>query len=337
MSRRVGKNTVQFARPPVILGAAAVVGPMEGQGPLAGEFDYIFPDLYCGADSFEKAERELMLSACRTAMQKAEVTPDDIDFFLAGDLLNQIVTSSFVGVALGIPFLGIYGACSTCAQGLSLGSMLIDGGFARRVLVACSSHNCSAERQYRYPVEYGGQRKPYAQWTVTGAGAAVLSRDGAGPRVTHATVGRVVDRGIKDPYNQGAAMAPAAVDTITRHLLDTGATPADYTRIATGDLAHFGQSVARELAAAEGGFTLGENYVDCGVLIFDRSRQDVHSGGSGCGCSAVVTYGHFLKEMHRGVLPRLLLVATGALLSPTSFQQGENIPAVAHGVVIAAP
>lgn len=337
MSKRVGQSTIRFTSPPVIVGAAAVVGPMEAEGPLAGEFDYAFPDLYCGAASFEKAERELMLSACRTALQKARLTPDQVDLFLAGDLLNQIITSSFVAVALQIPFLGIYGACSTCAEGLALGSMLIDGGYARTVLVACSSHNCSAERQYRYPVEYGGQRKPYAQWTVTGAGAAVLSAAGSGPRVTHATIGRVVDRGIKDPFNQGAAMAPAAVDTIIRHLLDTGRTPADYDRIATGDLARFGQAIARELAAAEGGFTLGDNYVDCGVLIYDNQRQDVHSGGSGCGCSAVVTYGHFLREMARGRLRNLLLVATGALLSPTSFQQGENIPTVAHGVVIEAP
>lgn len=337
MNRRVGKGTIAFANPPVILGAAAVTGPMEGQGPLAGEFDHVFPDLYCGQDSFEKAERELLLSACRTAMQKARVTPAEIDCFLCGDLLNQIISSSFAAVALGIPYLGLYGACSTCAEGLALGAMLIDGGYARRALVACSSHNCTAERQYRYPVEYGGQRKPYAQWTVTGAGAAVLAVAGLGPRVTHATIGKAVDRGIKDPYNQGAAMAPAAVDTIIRHLLDTRRTPADYDRIATGDLARFGQMIARDLAAAEGGFTLGANYVDCGVLIYDPERQDVHSGGSGCGCSAVVTYGHFLREMERGRLRRLLLVATGALLSPTSFQQGENIPAVAHGVVIEAP
>lgn len=335
-AQQVGKQSVAFRRPPVIVGAAAVVGPMEGQGPLGGTFDHIYPDLMAGQDSFEKAEREMMTNACFIAMQKAGVTPDQIDFFLAGDLLDQIISSSFTAQKVGIPFLGIYGACSTCAQGLALGAMLIDGGFARRVLVACSSHNASAERQYRYPVEYGGQRKPYAQWTVTGAGAAVLASPdlGEGPRITHATLGKVLDLGIKDPYNQGAAMAPAAVDTIRQHLLDLGRQPQDYDRIATGDLARFGQQMAIELLARDAGLDLGDRYVDCGVLIYDNEKQDVHSGGSGCGCSATVTYGHFLQEMAAGNLHRLLLVATGALLSPTSFQQGENIPAVAHGVVI---
>lgn len=335
-SKRVGKQTIAFASPPCIIGAAAVVGPMEADGPLGPDFDHVFQDLMLGQTSFEKAERALMTSACQMALQRAGLTAKDVDFFIAGDLLNQIITANFTGYTLGIPYIGIYGACSTCAEGLALGAMLIDGGYASRVLVACSSHNCTAERQYRYPVEYGGQRKPYAQWTVTGAGAAVLAATGTGPRITHATLGKVVDRGIKDPYNQGAAMAPAAVDTIIRHLLDLGRQPQDYDLIATGDLASFGQEVARELAAREGGFDLGPNYVDCGVLIYDRQRQDVHSGGSGCGCAAVVTFGHFLKEMARGHLRRLLLVATGALLSPTSFQQGENIPAVAHGVVIEA-
>lgn len=335
---RLGEQTVAFRRPPVIAGAAAVAGPKEGQGPLGDRFDHVYQDLMCGQDSFEKAEREMMTNACYTALQKAGVTPQEVDFFLAGDLLNQIISSSFTAVKLGIPYLGIYGACSTCAEGLAMAGMLIDGGFARRILVTCSSHNASAERQYRYPTEYGSQRKPYAQWTVTGAGAAVVAAPdlAEGPRITHATIGKAVDLGIKDPFNQGAAMAPAAARTLTRHLLDTGRRPDDYDVIATGDLARFGHQMARELLAKDAGLDLGERFTDCGILIYDPERQDVHSGGSGCGCSALVTYGHFLREMAAGRLRRLLLAATGALLSPTSFQQGENIPTVAHAVVIEA-
>nr|PZN41793.1 MAG: stage V sporulation protein AD [Bacillota bacterium] len=335
-TRRLGRQSVAFSRPPVILGTGAVVGPMENQGPLAGSFDHAYPDLLAGQESFEQAEREMMLNACRTALQKAGVTPDQVDFFLSGDLLNQLITSSFAAAELGIPYLGIYGACATSAQGLALAAMLVDGGYARRVLVACSSHNGTAERQYRYPVEYGSQRKPYAQWTVTGAGAAVVASPdlGDGPRITHATLGKVMDLGIKDPYNQGAAMAPAAVDTIRQHLLDLGRRPEDYDLIATGDLARFGKEMATELLARDGGLDLGDRHVDCGMLIYDLDRQKVHAGGSGCACSAVVTYGHLLRRMAAGELRRLLLVATGALLSPTSCQQGESIPAVAHGVVI---
>lgn len=334
--KRLGKQTVAFQDPPAIAGAAAVVGPKEGEGPLGGDFDRVYPDPSLGQDSFERAEREMMKAACHIALQKANLTPADVDFFLAGDLLNQIITASFTALELGVPYLGVYGACSTSAESLALGAMLIDGGFARRVLVACSSHNATAERQYRYPVEYGGQRKPYSQWTVTGAGAAVLVKGGNGPRVTHATVGKVLDYGVKDPYNQGAAMAPAAADTIVRHLLDTGRQPADYDVIATGDLARVGHQLARELAARDGGIALGANFTDCGILIYGED-QGVHSGGSGCACSAVVTFGHFLRKMEQGRLRRLLLVATGALLSTTSAQQGENIPGVAHGVVIEAP
>lgn len=333
--KRLGRQTVAFQNPPVIVGMAAVAGPKEGEGPLGADFDHVYRDVTLGQDSFEKAEREMMKNACLTALQKAGLTPADVDFFLAGDLLNQIITASFTALEIGAPYLGVYGACSTSAEGLALAAMLIDGGFARRVLVACSSHNATAERQYRYPVEYGGQRKPYSQWTVTGAGAAVLSREGEGPRVTHATLGKVFDHGVKDPYNQGAAMAPAAADTIVRHLLDTGRRPEDYDLIATGDLARFGHQLARELVARDAGITLGDNFTDCGILIY-REDQGVHSGGSGCACSAVVTFGHFAREMERGRIRRLLLVATGALLSTTSAQQGENIPAVAHGVVIEA-
>lgn len=335
--KRLGLQTVQLEQPPVLIGAAAVAGPMEAEGPLGKEFDQTYPDLIIGQDSFEKAERQMMIDACNLALSKAKITekPPKVDYFLAGDLLNQIITSTFSGLQLAVPMLGLYGACSTFCESMSIGAMLIDGGFADKVLCAVSSHNASAERQYRYPTEYGSQRRPYAQWTVTGSGAVVLANSGNGPRITHVTTGKVIDMGIKDPFDQGAAMAPAAVDTIVQHFEDTGRSPADYDLIVTGDLARFGQEMAIKLAAQQNVY-LGDRYKDCGVLVFDNTRQDVHSGGSGCACSAIVTCGHLLKEMERGKVKRMLVVATGALLSPTTFQQGENIPTIAHAVVLEA-
>jgi stage V sporulation protein AD len=332
---RLGLQTVRLEHPPTIRAHAAVAGPMEAQGPLGHEFDHTYADLMMGQQSFEKAERLMLKDACHLALERAglSATTPEIDYFVAGDLLNQIISSTFSALSLSIPFFGLYGACSTLCESLSIGSMLIDGGYADRVLCATCSHNATAERQYRYPNEYGGQRKPYAQWTVTGAGALVLEAEGPGPRITHLTTGKVIDMGIKDPFDQGAAMAPAAVDTIYAHLSDTGRCVDDYDLIVTGDLARFGREMAVKLAA-DRGLSLGEKYQDCGVLVYDNTKQDVHSGGSGCGCSAIVTCGHLLKEMERGKIRRMLLVATGALLSPTTFQQGENIPAIAHAVAI---
>lgn len=339
-TKRLGYQTVRMQNPPVILGAAAVAGPMESQGPLGDTFDQTYPDLTIGQSSFELAERLMMTDACKLALKKANVTgnPPAVDYFLAGDLLNQIITATWNGLTLGVPFLGLYGACSTFCESLSVGAMLIDGGFAAKVLCATSSHNAASERQYRFPTEYGSQRKPYAQWTVTGAGAVVLgdaasASGGNQPRITYVTTGKVVDMGIKDPFNQGAAMAPAAVETLQSHFSDTGRSPDYYDLIVTGDLARFGQEMAIRLAGQRG-LILGDNYKDCGVLIFDNQRQDVHSGGSGCGCSATVTCGHIFREMAAGKLKKVLVVATGALLSPTTFQQGENIPAVAHAVAL---
>ncbi len=335
--KRLGMQTVQLEQPPVIIGAGSAAGPMEAEGPLGLDFDQTYPDLTIGQQSFEKAERQMMIDACNLALKKANLTqkPPQIDYFLAGDLLNQIITSSFSGLQLAVPFLGLYGACSTFCEGISIGSMLIDGGFADKVLCAASSHNAAAERQYRYPTEYGSQRRPYAQWTVTGAGALVLASSGQGPRVTHVTTGKVVDMGIKDPFDQGAAMAPAAVDTIVTHLKDTGRKVDYYDLIVTGDLARFGHEMAIRMAGQQN-VVLDERYKDCGMLVFDPERQDVHSGGSGCGCSAIVTAGHLLKQMAQGKVKKLLLVATGALLSPTTFQQGDNIPAIAHAVALEA-
>lgn len=336
-NKRIGAQTVRLEQPPVIIGAAAVAGPVEARGPLGHEFDQTYPDLTIGQSSFEKAERQMMIDACRLALRRAGITekPPAVDYFLAGDLLNQLITASFSGLEVGVPMYGLYGACSTFSQSLAIGAKLIDGGFADRVLCAVSSHVGAAERQFRYPTEYGSQKKPYAQHTVTGAGAVVLAAAGEGPRITYCTTGKVVDYGVADPFNQGAAMAPAAVDTIEAHLKETGRSVEDYDLIVTGDLASFGSQMAVKLAA-ERNMKLDKNYRDCGVMVYDTTRQNVHSGGSGCASSAIVTCGHLLKEMARGRLRRLLVVSTGALFSPTSFQQGENIPTIAHAVAVEA-
>lgn len=331
--RRLGKQTVRFESPPVIIATGTVVGPKEGQGPLGDRFDHILPDELLGQPSFEKAEQQMVQNACFTALNKAGLSPADMDYLLAGDLLNQIITSSFSALALGVPTLGLYDACATSTEGLTLGGMLIDGGFAGHVLVATGSHNRTAERQYRYPNEYGFQRKPYAQWTATAAGAAILATAGEGPRITIATAGKVVDRGIKDPYNMGAAMAPAAASTILTHLQDTGQRPEDYDLIVTGDLALYGHRILVELGRSEGGIDLEPVLDDCGLMLY-RPDQGIGAGGSGAGCSAVVTFGSILKDMEAGKYHRVLVAATGALHSPTSFQQGEYIPAICHAVAL---
>jgi len=333
-AKKIGKQTYKPDNPPVIISTATVVGPFEGQGPLRDYFDHIYTDLTAGERSFEAAEKEMMLNACFTCLNKANVTPQEVDFFLAGDLLNQTISSGFSALELRIPYLGIYGACSTSAEGLCLATMLVDGGFASFVLAATSSHNASAERQYRYPTEYGYHRKPHAQWTVTGAGAALLAPDGEGPRITCFTVGKVHDLGIKDPLNLGAAMAPAAADTIVRHFADTGHGPEYFDLIVTGDLGRFGYELTVKMTESNGGFDLSRNYKDCGLMLYNTKTQDVHAGGSGCASSAVVTYGYLYKKLMDGELKRILLVATGALHNPVSCYQGNGIPGIAHAVCI---
>lgn len=329
----VGKQTWQFQSRPVLLAAGSVVGPKEGQGPLGQDFDAVIDDAYFGQDSWEKAERRFLEEAAQVAMTKANVTGDQIDVMFAGDLLNQIVTSNFAARTLAIPFLGLFGACSTSMESLALAALAVDAGFATHALAATASHNSTAERQFRYPTEYGGQKPPTAQCTVTGGGAAIVGKAGAGPVITHATIGKVVDLGVKSPFEMGPAMAPAAADTIARHFQDTGRTPDDYDLIVTGDLARVGQPLAAELLEQESLY-LGDKFKDCGILIFDPDQSEVFSGGSGCACCATVTYGHLLKRMEKGELDRILVCATGALLSPLSSQQGESIPGVAHAVVI---
>ncbi|MDD3654526.1 MAG: stage V sporulation protein AD [Desulfotomaculaceae bacterium] len=330
--RKNGKQTVFFQSPPVIIAAASIVGAMEGDGPLGSYFDRVVYDTYYSEKTWEKAEQRMMLEAMRKALEKANLQEKDIDIMLAGDLLNQIITSSFTARALAVPFLGLYGACSTMCESMALGAMLIDGGFADRVLVGASSHYCTAERQYRFPIELGNQRPMTAQWTVTGAGAAVLAREGNGPVITHATIGKVVDFGQGDSQNMGAAMAPAAADTITCHLKDTARLPDYYDLIITGDLGAFGKRLAEQLVT-QSGYDITERFSDCGILIYNAA-QDVHAGGSGCGCSAVVICSYLINQLKAGKYKRLLVTGTGALLSPCSAQQGETVRGIGHAVVM---
>jgi len=329
-----GHQSWVFERKPVLLGTAAVVGPFEGQGPLADDFDIIHGDLSVGQQSWEKAERTLLEEAVKLAIENAGLTKDQVQFYVGGDLTNQIISNSFAARSLSIPFLGLFGACSTSMESLALAAQLVDSGAARYVVAGTCSHNATAEKQYRYPTEYGSQKPPTAQFTVTGAGAAVVADKGDGPAVTRATIGRVVDMGIKDPFNLGAAMAPAAVDTIEAHLRDFRIEPGYYDVIATGDLSGVGHPLARDLFRQHGIPIDQTHFTDCGLLIYDFEKQMVQAGASGCGCSAVVTYGHLLKRMRRGEIRRMLIVATGALLSPISYQQGESIPCIAHAVAI---
>lgn len=331
--KRLGKQTLKLASPPSMISNATIVGPKEGEGPLAKYFDTILKDDYFGEESWEKAESKMLEEAVKSAIQTSGMSNTDINFMFAGDLLNQIISSSFAARQLQIPFVGLYGACSTMSESLCMGSMLLDGGFAQAVVCATSSHFSSAERQYRFPLEQGVQRPPYAQWTVTGAGAVILAEKGNGPYITHVTIGKVLDFGIKDANNMGAAMAPAAVDTIAVHLSETGRSPEYYDLIVTGDLGNVGKAIAVDLMKKEG-FDISKVYDDCGSMIFDGIRQDTHAGGSGCGCAAVVLNGYIAKEMRKGGLNKVLLVATGALLSPTTTWQGESIPSIAHAVAI---
>ncbi|MDF2522979.1 MAG: spoVAD, partial [Clostridiales bacterium] len=272
-----GHQTWVFENKPVIIGSAAVGGPFEAQGNLAKDFDLLHDDLWLGQDSYEKAEKKLLEQACETAIKKAMVKKEDIQFFMSGDLINQIISSSFTARTLGIPFVGIYGACSSSMEGLALASLMVDSRFAKLALAGTSSHNAACEKQYRYPTEYGGQKPPTAQWTVTGAGAAVVAENGEGPKVICATIGRVVDMGLSDPFNMGAAMAPAAVDTIEAHFRDMNIDPSQYDLITTGDLGRVGHSIAGDLLKKHGLDIPEERFTDCGMLIY-KDTQPVMSG-----------------------------------------------------------
>ncbi len=331
--KRLGRQTVRFDLPPSILGAASIVGKKEGKGPLAHSFDEIREDTKFGQDTWEKAETQMQTLALGRALEKAGISQEELDMLFAGDLLNQCIGTGFAARGSRVPFYGLYGACSTMAEGLSLAAMAVEGGFAKRAAAMTSSHFASAERQYRLPLEYGGQRTPTAQWTVTGSGAVILGRHQAPPYIRGITTGRVIDLGITDANNMGAAMAPAFADTVAAHFRDTGLGPRDYDLVVSGDLGTVGRDLAEELLRREG-FSLGDRLADCGTMIYDLSRQDVHGGGSGCGCSAVVLCGHLLSRLESRKYRNILFCGTGALLSPVSTQQGQSIPAICHGVAI---
>lgn len=331
-NKKLGRQTVALQDPPSVIGSASVVGKKEGEGPLAATFDHISQDDTFGERSWEKAESAMQKLALAAALNKAGLSVSGLDYLLAGDLLNQCIGSGFAVRGQDVPFFGLYGACSTMAESLSLAAMLLDGGYGTKIAAMTSSHFCSAERQYRSPLEYGGQRTPTAQWTVTGSGCVILADQGPGPYVTHVTTGKIVDKGIKDAANMGAAMAPAAYATIAAHFQDTGRKPSDYDLIITGDLGQLGRDIVADWFHRDG-MDL-KNLNDCGTLIYDLEGQDVHCGGSGCGCSAVVLAGMLLNGMAEGRWKRILFCGTGALLSPTSSQQGESIPSICHAVTL---
>ena len=320
---------------PVITTWASIAGKKESEGPLKSYFDKTFEDNHFGEQSWELAEKKLQQLALQTLADKAGISKQQFDLVLSGDLLNQCIGSSFTLRNQNIPHLGLYGACSTMAESLLLASLVIGGGYADRVVAMTSSHFASSERQYRFPLAYGGQRTPTAQWTVTGAGAALACAGGSGPFVDSCTVGTVTDLGITDANNMGAAMAPAAYQTIRAHFDDLNTSPDDYDLIVTGDLGQLGKEVLLELAKRDGIY-LGGKLTDCGTLVFDNTKQDVHAGGSGCGCSAITLCGYLLGQLNNGKLKKILFCGTGALLSPTSTQQGLPIPGVCHAVAISS-
>lgn len=330
--KRIGNQTIVFEHQPKIISAASAVGPREGQGPLADKFDLVAKSPDFGQESYEQAEAALLHEACHICLSKAKVSEKSVQAMLGGDLLNQIMPSSLAARALKIPFLGLYGACSTMSEGLLLGAALVDGGYASPVLCTAGSHYATAERQYRFPLEYGNQRTPASQWTVTGTGAVLLGENGQA-RITRATTGRVVDMGVSDANNMGSAMAPAAAATLAAYFDDTKESPQDFDRIITGDLGAVGSELLIEWSKKMGHDLPHEKMMDCGLSVFDPA-QDSHAGGSGCGCSAVVLAADILPRLASGEWRRVIFMATGALLSPTSSQQGETIPGVAHAVVI---
>lgn len=332
MTKKQGQQTILYAMPPVITGTGVIGGPMEGEGRLADYFHYIMQDTLHGEPSWEKCESFMLEWVANRAAQSLPGGIESVDCILAGDLLNQLMATHFAMRTLGRPFIGLYGACSTMAESMLLAACLIDGGFFQHVIGCASSHHDAAERQYRFPTEQGVQRPLTAQWTVTGAGAAALAATGSGPRVTAATIGKVVDMGLKDPNNMGPAMAPAAVDTLYRHLKDLTRQPGYYDMIYTGDLGSVGKALVIELMQ-EKGIDVAANYEDCGCMIYGE-EQDAHAGASGCASSAVVFCGYLYQMLLQKKLKKVLLIGTGSLHSTTSYQQKESIPCIGHAVAI---
>ncbi|MCL2322571.1 MAG: stage V sporulation protein AD [Oscillospiraceae bacterium] len=333
MGNRIGKHTVSFDNSPKILSSYSVVGPKEGEGPLSKYFDRILVDDLNGEDSFEKAETSIQKLSIDGVLNRSKLKEDDIDYLISGDLLNQLTSSHFAARDFKIPYIGVYGACSTMTESLGIGAMLFDGGFGDNIICTTSSHFSSAERQYRFPLEFGNQRKEISQWTVTGAGSFLIGKGENLPKITYVTTGSIEDYGIKDADNMGGAMAPAAALTLKRHFEETKRDPSYYDIIITGDLGYFGVEMCRDFIK-DLGYNLGDNYKDCGVLIYDKETQETNSGGSGCGCSASVFTSYVYKNMLSGTINKALIMSTGALLSPTSTLQGESIPCIAHAVAI---
>ncbi len=328
------EQTIRLKKQPKIIGSYSIVGPKEGLGNFGLYFDYVMKEDCFGQDTFEKAERKIMETAVTGVVEKAKLQVKDIDMMISGDLLNQIISSSYAARAFQFPFLGVYGACSTMAESMAVASILVDGGYCDNIVCATGSHFSTAERQYRFPLELGNQRPPTAQWTVTGAGACILSLKGEGPRVTMVTFGKVVDWGVNDVNNMGAAMAPAARDTMLRHFRNTDTRPEDYDLILTGDLGKLGSEILIDLMEDQG-ITLGINYCDCGQMYYKREQKTL-CGGSGAGCCATVFNSYIMAKLREGQYKKILFLPTGALLSTTSSQQGETVPGVCHAIVIEA-
>lgn len=333
MTQMLGKQSIRFETPPYIEASGSVVGKKEGEGPLGDLFDMVSEDDTFGCDCWEEAESTLQKEAAALTMGKAGVKPEDVRYIFAGDLLGQTIATSFGIVNYEIPLFGLYGACSTAGESISLGAMCVAGGYANRVLAMTSSHFASAEKQFRFPLEYGNQRPVSATWTVTGSGAFLLGTEKSHVKISGITTGKIMDYGVRDSMNMGAAMAPAACDLIVQHFEDFQTSPKDYDRIITGDLGYVGQEILLTLTK-ERGYDISTVHTDCGIEIFDKDTQGTDSGGSGCGCSAVTMSAFFLPKIQRGELKKVLFVPTGALLSKISFNEGQTVPGIAHGVVL---
>lgn len=332
-SVQIGRQSITFEKPVYIMSAACIVGPKEGEGPLKDTFDVIVEDATFGKDSWEEGESQLMKETSLLALRKAKIRTEDVRYLFAGDLLGQLIATTFGLMDLNIPLFGLYGACSTIGEALSLGAMTIHAGYADTVLSIASSHFGGAEKQFRFPLEYANQRPMSSTWTVTGSGAFVLSKEYGDTMITGITTGKVVDYGVKDSLNMGACMAPAAADVIYQNLKDFKREPEDYDRIVTGDLGKVGKEILCKLLKDQG-YDISKVHMDCGMEIYDDPEQDTHAGGSGCGCSAVTLAGKLLNEMRQGKLNRILFVPTGALLSTVSYNEGQTVPGIAHAVVI---
>lgn len=335
----VGKQTIKFENPPVIIGRASVVGQMEGDGPLSPYFDEIETDPTFGQDSWEKGESEMVRRTVNLAVSKSGLTINDIRYIFGGDLLGQLIGTTFGLKDFNIPVFGLYGACSTCGEALSLAAMTTAAGYAQNVIAVTSSHFGGAEKQFRFPLEYGNQRPKSATWTVTGSGAFIVSGTSSNqpmkhyPRITSITTGKIVDYGVKDSMNMGACMAPAAADVIYQCFEDLGEKPSNFDKIITGDLGLIGQRILIKLLK-DNNYDISDYHMDCGIEIFDNREQDTHSGGSGCGCAASTLASYILHNIDEGVWKKILFVPTGALLSTVSFNEGDSIPGIAHALII---